>query len=306
MRAPRAGGMDGVGHAGMSSFPFLNISGSATKWQQFLDRITPHPVGRWVFFAFVALLYAVRVYFLRGFYSTFTFACPRTLARVFGPRALRMGVRCVICARHTPRDTHMTTLFAWGVCEGEVEGGMGRQRTRRSQNCKLRSKLASSRSLPRALLRPSRVTDVPRVRALCGASLGEAGVGEMLRNARSQRERACSSSAEREHAGACCGRRARALGWRRGFPPHQTVSAGAGVRAEAREGGALAAISREALRTAHTSGVFGCRRHTPLCCALSRNTARRNADHFTHRPPPDLRPLKRATGSIHPWPTLLV
>lgn len=197
MRAPRAGGMDGVGHAGMSSFPFLNISGSATKWQQFLDRITPHPVGRWVFFAFVALLYAVRVYFLRGFYSTFTFACPRTLARVFGPRALRMGVRCVICARHTPRDTHMTTLFAWGVCEGEVEGGMGRQRTRRSQNCKLRSKLASSRSLPRALLRPSRVTDVPRVRALCGASLGEAGVGEMLRNARGQRERACSSSAER-------------------------------------------------------------------------------------------------------------
>ncbi|KAJ0971670.1 hypothetical protein J5N97_019629 [Dioscorea zingiberensis] len=38
------------------------------KFQYYLDRSTPHPIGRWLGTAAVAAIYVLRVYFVQGFY----------------------------------------------------------------------------------------------------------------------------------------------------------------------------------------------------------------------------------------------
>lgn len=49
--------------------PFAKFrSDLSRKFQYYLDRATPHTAGRWAGTLAVALLYAVRVYFVQGFY----------------------------------------------------------------------------------------------------------------------------------------------------------------------------------------------------------------------------------------------
>ena len=38
------------------------------RFQILLDKSTPHIAGRWVFFAVIALIYGLRVYYIKGFY----------------------------------------------------------------------------------------------------------------------------------------------------------------------------------------------------------------------------------------------
>lgn len=43
-------------------------SQASSRLQHLLDKITPYPLGRWAGFLFIVAMYAIRVYFLKGFY----------------------------------------------------------------------------------------------------------------------------------------------------------------------------------------------------------------------------------------------
>ncbi|KAH9299456.1 hypothetical protein KI387_031138, partial [Taxus chinensis] len=38
------------------------------RFQYYLDKSTPHPVPRWIFLLFVAAIYSLRIYYVKGFY----------------------------------------------------------------------------------------------------------------------------------------------------------------------------------------------------------------------------------------------
>lgn len=62
--------MDGVGGEGSSAMaPLAKWRNDVSRaFQYYLDRSTPLPVHRWLGTLVVAVIYALRVYFLQGFY----------------------------------------------------------------------------------------------------------------------------------------------------------------------------------------------------------------------------------------------
>lgn len=56
------------GDGGASSSVFEWRSKLASKYQQYLDKSTPHTLWRWLSAAAIVLIYGVRVYYLQGFY----------------------------------------------------------------------------------------------------------------------------------------------------------------------------------------------------------------------------------------------
>ncbi|XP_078445706.1 protein RER1B-like [Wolffia australiana] len=62
-------GSSGFGEAGDPPFPLAKWRDDISRTFQFyLDRSTPHTLGRWVATLAVALIYVLRVYLLQGFY----------------------------------------------------------------------------------------------------------------------------------------------------------------------------------------------------------------------------------------------
>ncbi|XP_070051037.1 protein RER1B-like isoform X2 [Nicotiana tomentosiformis] len=59
--------MEGVGDDGASSAAPLNIK-PAESFQYYLDKTTPHVFYRWIGTTVLALLYALRIYSVQGFY----------------------------------------------------------------------------------------------------------------------------------------------------------------------------------------------------------------------------------------------
>lgn len=44
------------------------IEKTSRQWQYILDKSSPHPLYRWLFFLACAFIYALRVYFVNGWY----------------------------------------------------------------------------------------------------------------------------------------------------------------------------------------------------------------------------------------------
>lgn len=59
---------DSMGDSGFFS-PFMrNASVASSRWQQLLDKMTPHPLPRWLGTLVLALMYGLRVYVVQGFF----------------------------------------------------------------------------------------------------------------------------------------------------------------------------------------------------------------------------------------------
>jgi hypothetical protein len=60
--------MEGVGGDGASAAPLDQWRHVSRLFQFYLDKTTPHAVYRWIGTAVLAILYALRTYYLQGFY----------------------------------------------------------------------------------------------------------------------------------------------------------------------------------------------------------------------------------------------
>ncbi|XP_068638213.1 protein RER1B-like [Aristolochia californica] len=61
--------MEGLGDGAQATVPLAKLRSDLSRaFQYYLDRSTPHPVGRWLGTLAVASIYVLRVYYIQGFY----------------------------------------------------------------------------------------------------------------------------------------------------------------------------------------------------------------------------------------------